>query len=300
MNKLETEIYTACANNDIKSVLNLIDKVNIDFTDNDGETLLNMAACAGYADIAKLLIAKGANINSCNKSGDTALMLASRGNHGSIVELLLDSDLDAQDRDGCTALSLTRDCYVVNLLINQGANVNIQSKHGLNLLMLASASGYIDIVELLIERNANLDLKNAAGGTALMIAAFNGHIDIIELLIKNGVDVYIEDKDCDTVFDIAVEDNNDKMISLLTSKFVNHKDRSGNTHLMRSCENKNEKTVLHLYDIGVDFFENNKVGDSAYKILKRKRKLSPGLMALKEKLVLEQMSSQISEQTIGL
>lgn len=63
-------------------------KVDVNGTDNDGNTALIEAARFGHDEVvAALLIAK-ADVNIKNHQGETALMLASAGGHDETVRLL--------------------------------------------------------------------------------------------------------------------------------------------------------------------------------------------------------------------
>ena len=55
----------------------------------------------------------------------------------------------------------------IRLLLDHGADVNIQRKNGLNALMLASQNGHESMVRLLLEYGADKELKNNRGRTAM-------------------------------------------------------------------------------------------------------------------------------------
>ena len=71
---------------------------------------------------------------------------------------------------------------IVRLLLDRGANVNIQNNYGQTALIVASRKGRIDIVESLLDSGADPNIRNNDGGTALMIAEREGHDDIAELI----------------------------------------------------------------------------------------------------------------------
>jgi outer membrane protein assembly factor BamB len=65
-----------------------------------GATPLNTAALYGQAEIAKLLIAKGADVSIANKDGNTALHLASFFARQELVELLLGNGASVRAKNG--------------------------------------------------------------------------------------------------------------------------------------------------------------------------------------------------------
>ncbi len=65
---------------------------------------------------------------------------------------------------------------VVKVLIEKGAQVNMQNNDGLSTLMLASLCGCSNVVKILIEKGAQVNMQNNDGWSALMAASQNGHI----------------------------------------------------------------------------------------------------------------------------
>ena len=82
---------------------------------------------------------------------------------------------------------------ICKLLIDSGADVNIQDKHGSSPLMFTIISSKKDICELLIANGAGVNIQNCHGDTALTIASYQGKKEICELLINAGADVNIQD-----------------------------------------------------------------------------------------------------------
>jgi len=76
------------------------------------------------------------------------------------------------------------DIEKVNLLITEGANINIIDENGFTPLHCAADQGHKEIVELLILKGASLNAVNKYGYTPLGLAIDAGHKDVMELLIK--------------------------------------------------------------------------------------------------------------------
>ena len=107
-------------------------------------------SCAkkGHFKCVETLLQLGVNPNLQNENGDTALMGASYMRHLHIVLLLLD----------------------------HGANTDIQSRtDGWTALMRASVRGHRDIIQLLLDRGANPDIPGHYGQTAHIFAARYGY-----------------------------------------------------------------------------------------------------------------------------
>lgn len=79
---------------------------------------------------------------------------------------------------------------IVDVLLENGANVNLANNNGETALMIAAESGFTEqdqeiIVEILLEYEANIDLINKNGDTASSIAHKNGIVKKLDFLKKN-------------------------------------------------------------------------------------------------------------------
>ena len=84
----------------------------------------------------------------------------------------------------------TRRTYVVQLLIEYGAEVNRPACLGLKQTPLQAAAEMddLDMVSLLLNHEADVNAAPAMfkGGTALQLAAINGNLEIARVLIEHG------------------------------------------------------------------------------------------------------------------
>ncbi|PQP85108.1 hypothetical protein C0Q44_11650 [Paenibacillus sp. PCH8] len=120
------------------------------------------AAQAGHTDEVIRCITQGSCLNEKDALERTPLMAAVHGNKINTVRMLVDA----------------------------GADINLQDARLDNLLLYASAEGMYVMVELAIAANADTSLTNRFGGTALIPAADRGHVEIVELLLtRSDVDV---------------------------------------------------------------------------------------------------------------
>ena len=64
---------------------------------------------------------------------------------------------------------------IVNLLVEKGADLNIQVSPGFTAFILAAAAGNEKIVALLVDKGADVNIKSSGGNTALFFAVTFGH-----------------------------------------------------------------------------------------------------------------------------
>lgn len=105
----EQKFFDAIKNNEIDVISYFLDiGINVNLSDNKGNTALISAIYYGHEDIVKMFLnAPSIDINLSDKRGNTALIWAIHLYHQYIVEMLLrskDIDINLPDNDGKTAL----------------------------------------------------------------------------------------------------------------------------------------------------------------------------------------------------
>eukprot|EP01042_Synura_sphagnicola_P036385 gene36385-biopygen3899 len=108
--------------------------------------------------------------------------------------LRLKPDLILAKDDNDNVALIWASCYgpasIVELLLNNGADVNCKNKDGETPLNYASMWGHTAIVEMLLDRGASINHRNEDGGEALFHASVYQHTAIEEMLLERGVDMH--------------------------------------------------------------------------------------------------------------
>lgn len=128
-----------------------ITKVEINYTNHNGNTSLALAVMDKHIEVAKLLIRYGADINKANNQGRTPLMQV--------------EDLES-----------------AKLLLENGAKIDRVDHTGKTALMFASHHGKKEIVKLLLEYKANTKIVDEDGRAAYDFAVLNGKLETARLL----------------------------------------------------------------------------------------------------------------------
>jgi ankyrin repeat protein len=118
-----------------------------------------------------------------------------------------------------------RDIYSVKKLvksfdINAIDYDNFYSYEEYTALMMASYNGYNKIVKILLEFGADPNIQNKNGWTALMDTTVNENYKITRKLLKAGADYSIENNSLEDALTIAIEKRSFKVAKILTRHII--------------------------------------------------------------------------------
>lgn len=188
-------------------------------------TPLMQASNCGYPDICKLLIDRGANVNAMNKKGWTPLMFATKKkiNSFGIIRMKTYAGAYADPKDKVE---------IAKLLLNKGAHANTVTKLGTPLLS-AVQQNFSKMVKLLVDRGADVNLQNESGTTPLKQACFNESFEIAKYLVENNADINRSDNEGFTPLMFAAGKGNEKLSEYLIDRGadLNSENRDGITAL---------------------------------------------------------------------
>ncbi len=94
---------------------------------------------------------------------------------------------------------------IVRMLIDAGANVNVQDEWGNTPLHEATSLGRVEIAQMLIDARANVNVQDNDGGTPLHRAAEFGKTEIAQMLIDAKADLNVQAKNGRTALHGAAE-----------------------------------------------------------------------------------------------
>lgn len=77
----------------------------------------------------------------------------------------------------------------MKLLLDNGADANIQGEDGETALYAAAIQGHKNVVQILLDRGANVNAKGGEFNSALQAASATGNEDVVQLLLDYGADI---------------------------------------------------------------------------------------------------------------
>lgn len=246
----------------------------LDFELREGIYEIESVLLSGIQDdepkLVYLFIGKGLNPNSTffthkpsdGHSSGTVLTWAARKGYVTLVQVLINNgaDISLRDDSGCTPLTWAArggHATIVQVLIDNGADINLQDDAGCTPLSRAAEFNHKGTVTLLIACGAeiNFPFNNYA---PLQIASIRGNKEIKELLLKHGArwTPSIEERDHKgrTPLLLAVEEGNNKRVKLLIDHgaSLDTRDHASRTPLMQAAEKGNEAVVETLLRCGAN------------------------------------------------
>nr|XP_034330634.1 uncharacterized protein LOC105344498 isoform X7 [Crassostrea gigas] len=195
-------------------------------------------------DLLYKLIKEGVHVNkkTDNYGGWTPLMLAA-GN-----------DIRENDDYNHRETGAERRDKTVQLLLSNGADINLCNKNGATPLYIACQNGHNSTVQLLLSNGADLNLCDEDGTSPLFVACQNGHNSTVKLLLSNGADINLCREDGVSPLSIACFNGHDSTVPLLLSNGadINLCLKDGTSPLYIACQNGHNSTVQLLLSNGAD------------------------------------------------
>jgi cytohesin len=164
---------------------------DVNHANDDKETALMFAVChAGYTDVIKYLLKKGANSVAKDKNGMAPLHIACFYHHLENVKVLLKTEMnvDIRNNDGQTPLMISagknKSTDIIKYLIKKGSLMNSRDNHGNTALHFATMERRLDNIKVLGECGASLNIKNKDGKQPIDIAQDKDYTELVPFLLR--------------------------------------------------------------------------------------------------------------------
>ncbi|OQE34403.1 hypothetical protein PENCOP_c018G00646 [Penicillium coprophilum] len=156
---------------------------------------LHLVAFNGHEqEIHAILSVDKSDINKPDGMNTYPVIWASLNGYDTIVELLLEQGADVNAQGGHYGNALRAACFgdydnIAKMLIEHGADVNAQGGPYGNALRVACSKGNATIAQILVKHGADVNAQSEHYGNALQAACSEGHATIAHMLLERGADV---------------------------------------------------------------------------------------------------------------
>ena len=214
-----------------------------------GITALISATDRGQVEAIKLLLAAGADLNLSTKMGISPVHSAAAKCQSKALVLLIEKGarIEGKSVRGDTPLHFAsmRCPDVTRLLLEYGADPNVETVSGKTPLTLAAGSGQDKNIKLLADAGAIVDHKvSMAGRTALHHACMNMFLmSSVATLLEAGADIEAKTKDSEmTPLMLAVDNANLRLVKFLVEAGADIEvtDALGRTALQIAVEHRED------------------------------------------------------------
>ena len=134
-------------------------------------------------------------------------------------------------------------------------------------LVSAAERGDARAVQLLLEEGANVDARDEGGRTALIAAAYGNRLDVARSLIEAGADVNAKDQTQQSAYLISTSEVGDDPrmleLTLRNGANVHSLDSYNGTGLIRAAERGHVRIVERLLQTSVEVDQVNNLGWTA-------------------------------------
>ncbi|RMZ42525.1 hypothetical protein AFCA_009949 [Aspergillus flavus] len=216
-----TPLFAAIQNGHIP-IVEVLTKHGVDVRtqDNDGLTPLHIAVELGHSQMVDLLLRHGADANAADKDGETPVYVAALGGHNTILQNLIRHQGQVNCKDSLeawtplhAACAEAKEATTVQLLLDNGAEVDAADSHGATPLFYAAENGSPAIIELLIQYGAQVNATKEDGLTPIHAALGGVQPLAVEALLKHG-GCNLTSDDC-----VSLRGNSPLMVAIMKEEY---------------------------------------------------------------------------------
>ena len=196
------------------------------------------------------------------KFDSTFLVFAVEGGYDQVVQLLLDQGADINAQSGftgnalCTAIH-NGDDRMVQILFDRGADIKTKSNYS-SAVWAASLENNDKLMQMLIDEEVDINVRSEFYGTALKAASDGGHEKVVQMLFDKGVDMNAHDYGI--ALRAASSSGYDNVVQMLLDKGADVNTQGGEfgNALQAASFKGHDKVMRILLDKGADINAQDK------------------------------------------
>ena len=203
----------------------------------------SIAACeTGNFKIGELLIKHDTSVNMQDEFSRTPLYVVSLvavNDHFDVVQYLVEiganENMNSESLGSSPLTTESEEGFydIVQLLVQNGADIHVCHTCNMTPLYLASKHGHSKIVEYLSENGADVNMCDQVNKSQLYVASENGRVEVVNILLKHEADYLLNSKYGTSPLQIAVLCNRTDVAHQLIRIENQHMKYKGNLYLFQ-------------------------------------------------------------------
>ncbi|XP_067652079.1 putative ankyrin repeat protein RF_0381 [Haliotis asinina] len=257
-------LLSACREGDMEVVKFVLSQniVDVDSRGPRKKTPVMLAAQYGHKEVVKVLVENGADLSLAYDTGSNGLHLACSKGRLEVVKYIISQnivDINCRGLGKKTAAMIAAGCghkEVVELLVENGADLSLACASGSNILHLACSRGRLEVVKYILSQNiVDINSRGLKKKTPVMNAAESGHKDVVELLVEKGANLSLA---CDTgsnILHFTCSKGRLEVVKYILSQNIldiNSRGMMKKTPVMNAAESGHKEVVELLVENGAD------------------------------------------------
>ena len=170
-------------------------------------------------NIVELLVNAKADVNAVNNYGWSPLFFAADNSNSDVVTFLVDNgaNINLISDEGITPILIANDVESIKIL-SKTTNINKANNAGITpLIAFSGRETSPEAINILLENGANVNAVDKDGETALSYAVEYGNFEIALILLENNANPNLSNKKAKELADIARELGDEEVASVLES-----------------------------------------------------------------------------------
>ncbi|XP_041474154.1 transient receptor potential cation channel subfamily A member 1-like [Lytechinus variegatus] len=303
-----TPLHIAAIKRDSNLCLALINRgALLQAKDKHSATPLMGAASVGNADTARTLIEMASKcgikvvdyLRDHDNEENSVLHIAVRSRNLELVEILLQNGANVNDQKSNGACPLHEAAVtgaddIARALLRYGASIMMEDDEGMTSLHRAAMHDRCGMISLLIKEGAEIEHRDDYGFTPLICAAWKGHKGAAAKLFSYGANIEAMDEKMRTCLHWAAENDRPDIIELLMDhggeQIVNHLDKNDHTALYYAAEVGDLEILKLLVKYGAKLDVRDATGKTALHVAAKmgRQSFSEELLRLCPRLLTEE------------
>ena len=136
-----------------------------------------------------------------DKQGLNSFYIATKNGHGKVLRILAKHGIDIYNTDmkGNNALHISAkkdaDFGILRMLVESRYELDRQNEEGATAMHVAAQKGNLRSLQVLVENGANIDILNKHSLCPLYLAVLNNHVECVRYLTRADAKAFFDDND---------------------------------------------------------------------------------------------------------